>query len=71
MCGVCLLVPVGTLLAVFGLLAGRTAAVGTGDVFLLFGFGLDFAVVFLFPSASALEYDASAGDDLVYVVHMS
>ena len=63
------LVSVGTLLAVFGLLAGRTATVGTCDVFFLFGFGLDFSVVFLVASASTLEYDAASGDDLVYVVH--
>ena len=36
---------VGTLLAVFGFLTGRTAAVGTSDILLLLGFGLHLLVV--------------------------
>ena len=34
---------VGTLLAVLGFLAGRAAAVGTGDILFLFGLGLHLA----------------------------
>ena len=36
---------VGTLLAVFGFLTGRTAAVGTSDILLLLGLGLHLAIV--------------------------
>ena len=36
---------VGSLLTVFRLLTGRTAAVGTSDILLLLGFGLHLAIV--------------------------
>ena len=47
---------VGTLLAVFGFLTGRTAAVGTSDILLLLGFGLYLAIVFrLITSTSEVD----------------
>ncbi len=47
---------VGTLLAVFCFLAGRTAAVGTSDILLLLGFGLYLAIVFrLITSTSEVD----------------
>ena len=47
---------VGTLLAVFCFLAGRTAAVGTSDILFLLGFGLYLAIVFrLVTSTSEVD----------------
>lgn len=46
--------PVGALLAVFGFLLGRAAAVGAGNVFLLLGLGLHL-VLFRARTAAAPE----------------
>ena len=51
-------VPVGTVRAVFRLLHGRTAAVGTRDVFLLFGLGFHLALVVGFFRFRLAEGDA-------------
>ena len=58
---------VGTLLTILGLLSGRTATVGTGDILLLLGFGLHLAVVFRLITASA-ETDA-VFEDILKIVH--
>ena len=60
---------VGTLLAVFGLLSGRTATVGTGDILLLLGFGLHLTVVLRLITASA-EADA-VFKDILEIVHIN
>ena len=52
-----LLVPVGALLSVLRLLAGRAATVSTGDILLLLGLGLHLAVVGL-PLTATAEADA-------------
>lgn len=57
---------ISTLLAVLGFLPGAAGAVRTGDVRLLLGFGLHLAVVFLL--AGRAERDASASNDIVYIV---
>ena len=47
---------VGTLLAVFGFLTGRTAAVGTSDILFLLGFGFHLAIIFrLVTSTSEVD----------------
>ena len=51
------LVPVGSLLTVFRLLTGRTAAVGTSDILFFLGFGLHLAIV-LWLVSSTSEVDA-------------
>ena len=60
---------VGTLLAVFGFLTGRTAAVGTSDILLLLGFGLHLAIVLRLVT-SASEVDAVL-EDTLKIVHIS
>lgn len=61
--------PVGALLAVFGLLAGRPAAMRSSDILFLFGFGLNLAAaVFVFLLCRAEHY-AAAGDYVVNVCH--
>lgn len=57
--------PVGALLAVFGLLPGRTAAVRSRYVLLFLGLGLPF--VLFVPAWGFLEDHASAGYYVVYV----
>ena len=60
------LVAVGALLAVFGLLAGRAAAVRPGDVLFLFGLGLHLAgLVVAFRRLA--EHESAAGYYLVDV----
>ena len=54
---------VGALLAVFGLLTGGTAAVRTGDVFLLLGLGLHLVLLPTRPTATT-ERDAIDQDIL-------
>ena len=49
---------VGTLLAVFGLLAGRAAAVGTGDVLFFLGLGLHLALFGVAVFTAAPKRDA-------------
>ena len=46
------LMPIGALLAVLGLLAGGTGAVGAGDVLLLLGLGLHLVVLFAGTTAT-------------------
>ena len=58
---------VGTLLTILGLLSGRAAAVGTGDILLLLGFGLHLAVV-LRLIASSPEVDAVL-ENVLEIVH--
>lgn len=61
---------VGTLFAVFGLLAGRTRTVCSRYVFLFLGFGLNL-VFFRGAFRGSSEYDAAARDNIVYtVVHV-
>ena len=60
--------PVGSLLTVFGLLSGRAAAVGTGDILLLLGLGLHLAVV-LWLVTSTSEVDAVL-EDMLEIVHV-
>ena len=65
-----LLVPVGALLAVFRLLAGRPAAVRPGDILLLLGLGLHLAgtvAVFVFRRA---EHYAAACYNVIDVCHI-
>lgn len=59
---------VGTLLAILRLLSCRTASMGTGDVFLLLGFGLHLAVVSLLAGAASAEDDAASCNDCVNIV---
>ena len=61
------LMPVGTLLAILGFLAGRTATVSTGDILLLLGFGLHLAIV-LWLIASTAETD-TVFEDILKIVH--
>ena len=49
---------VGTLLAVLGLLSGRTAAVRTGDILLLLGFGLHLTLVGVTAVTATTKRDA-------------
>ena len=50
--GFCLfLMSVGTLFAVLGLLTGRAATVGTGDILLFLGLGLHLVLLLARPSA--------------------
>ena len=51
------LMSVGSLLTVFRLLTGRTAAVGTSDILFFLGFGLHLAIV-LWLVSSTSEVDA-------------
>ena len=44
--------PIGPLLTVFGLLLGRTATVGTSDILLFLGLGLDLVVLFAGTTAT-------------------
>jgi len=44
--------PIGTLLTVFGFLLGRAATVGTSDVLLFLGLGLDLVVLFARTTAT-------------------
>ena len=65
-----LLVAVGALLAVFSLLHGGPAAVGTGDVLLFLGLGLYLARVGAAALTTAAERDAVFKDSLKIVVHL-
>jgi len=58
---------VGTLLTILGFLSGRAAAVGTGDILLLLGFGLHLAVV-LRLIASSPEVDTVL-ENVLEIVH--
>lgn len=60
------LVAVGPLLPILGFLASRTGSVGTRDVLLLLGLGLDFVVGLLLGSRTE---DHAALDDVVYLAH--
>lgn len=60
---------VGTLLAVFGLLAGRAAAVRSRDILLLLGFGLYFATAVVVFLLSRTEHYAAACYYVVNVCH--
>ena len=62
------LMSVGTLLAVFGLLSGRTATVGTGNILLLLGFGLHLLARIAWLITSASEVDAVL-EYLLKIVH--
>ena len=64
-----MLVSVGTLFAVFGFLACRAAAMGSGDILFLLGFGLHLALVGVLALAASPEIDTTAGDDVVNVAH--
>ena len=44
--------PIGTLLTVFGFLLGRAATVGTSDILLFLGLGLDLVVLFARATAT-------------------
>ena len=44
--------PIGTLLTVFGFLLGRTTTVGTSDILLFLGLGLDLVVLFARTTAT-------------------
>lgn len=44
--------PIGTLLTVFGFLLGRAATVGTSDILLFLGLGLDLVVLFARTTAT-------------------
>ena len=50
--------PLGALLAVFGLLSGRAAAVGTGNIFFLLGLCLDLVVGFFLRTAAFAKGNA-------------
>lgn len=58
---------VGSLLAIFCFLLGRAGAVGTGDVFLLFGFCLHLIIVLL-GLGGTFEADA-VDEDILKVIH--
>lgn len=58
---------VGPLFAVFRFLTGRTATVGPGDVLLLLGLGLHFALLFGLVTTTA-ERDAIL-QDILKVIH--
>lgn len=60
-------VSVGPLLAVFGFLPCRTAAVRSGDILFFLGFGFHFAVSVVFLRA-VFEHYSAAGYNLVDVV---
>ena len=59
---------VGTLLTVFGLLAGGATAMGTRDVLFLLGLRLHLAAAWLTAFGRATEDDA-AFENLVKIVH--
>ena len=44
--------PIGTLLTVFGFLLGRAATVGTSDILLFLGLGLDLVALFARTTAT-------------------
>ena len=60
---------IGTLLAVLGLLSGTAAAVSPGDILLLLGFGLNFAIVFRLVTSTS-EVDA-VFEDILKIVHIN
>ena len=60
---------VGALFAILGLLACRTAAVSTGDILFLLGFGLHLAIILRLIS-SASEVDTVL-EDILKVVHIN
>ena len=64
------LVPVGALLAVFSLLAGRAAAVRSGDILLLLGLGLNLARVVAGLILSRTEHYSAACYYVVDVCHL-
>lgn len=61
--------PVGALLAVFRLLAGRPAAVRPGDILLLLGLGLNLAGVVAVLILSRAEHYSAACYYVVDVCH--
>ena len=60
---------VGALLAVFGLLFSRTAAVRSSDIFFLFGFGFNL-IVFFFASRRAFAEGHSATSNYLVYIHV-
>ena len=65
-----LLVPVGALLAVFRLLAGRPAAVRSCDILLFLGFGLYLAAVVFVVAFSLAEHYSATSNYVVDVCHL-
>ena len=65
------LVPLGSLLTVFGLLAGTAATMGTGNVFLLFGFCPYLTIAVAVTRTAAPPDDATLDDgfDVVALAH--
>ena len=61
---------VGPLFAVLGLLTGRTATVGSGDVLLLFGLGLHFVLIGV-ALGHSFEHQTTAGYYIIYIRHIS
>ena len=59
---------VGTLLAVFGFLTGRAAAVGTSDILFLLGLGLHLLAIVLRLVTSTSEVD-TVFEYVLKVVH--
>lgn len=64
------LVPVGTLLAVFSLLAGRPAAVRSGDILFLLGLGFHLAAVVIVLLPCRTEHYSAASNYVVDVCHI-
>ena len=66
-----LFMSVGTLLAVFCFLAGRTAAVGTSDILFLLGLGLDLILLRTRTTAPS-EGDAILQNrlEIVFLAHL-
>ena len=61
---------VGPLFAVLGLLTGRTATVGSGDVLLLFGLGLHLVLIGI-ALWHSLEHHPAGGNNSVNISHIN
>lgn len=61
---------VGPLFAVLGLLTGRTATVGSCDVFLFLGLGLHLVLIGI-ALWHSLEHHPAAGNNIVNICHIN
>ena len=64
---------VSALLAVFGFLLGRATAMGTGDVFLLFGLGLHLTLVRIAALSATSKRDTIFENtlEIVFYTHIN